>query len=195
MAKFTKYWQDSSDSVPSTELVGDSDFDLPDWLTGEFILSGPSQWNMGKNTFAHVLDGFGRFSRFKIEDGKIAMTSKMMDTKWYETCEAQKEIIPGMTFRETTPPRWMANVPGVNLYYSSHYFDNFWVMPFRMPDKQTYVGLTDMADMLEMDIDTLQSKGKLKWEDDLKCQTGTTHVQELDSNTMVGVCGEISSMG
>lgn len=100
-----------------------------------------------------------------------------------------------MTFRETTPPRWMANVPGVNLYYSSHYFDNFWVMPFRMPDKKTYVGLTDMADMLEMDIDTLQSKGKLKWEDDLKCQTGTTHVKELDSNTMVGVCGEITSMG
>jgi hypothetical protein len=49
----------------------------------------------------------------------------------------------------------MSGLPGVNLYYSSNYFDNNWVMPNRMPDGKTYVGMTDTGDMLEMDIDTL----------------------------------------
>lgn len=111
---------------------------------------------MGKTRFSHVLDGFGRFSHFEIEDGKVKLTSKMMDTLWKKTCEDNKEIIPGLTFRETNPPRWMSSIPFVNLYYSNKYFDNMWVMPSRMPDGKTYVGMTDTSDMLEMDLKTLK---------------------------------------
>lgn len=84
-----------------------------------------------------------------------------MDTLWKKTAEQYDEIIPGLTFRETNPPRWMSSLPFVNLYYSSQYFDNNWVMPNRMPDGKTYVGMTDTSDMLVMDIETLEQHGKI----------------------------------
>lgn len=74
-----------------------------------------------------------------------------------------------MTFLPTSPERWESKIPFVNLYYSDQYYDNDWVQPNRLPDGKTYVGMTDMADMLEIDLETLTSKGKIKWDDDLPC--------------------------
>jgi hypothetical protein len=83
------------------------------------LVSGPSKFGMGRTRFSHVLDGFGRFSHFKIENGKISLTSKMMDTVWKKKAEESNEVIPGLTFRETNPPRWMSSLPFINLIYSN----------------------------------------------------------------------------
>ena len=64
-----------------------------------------------------------------------------------------------------------------------------------MPDGKTYVGMTDTSDMLQIDIETLKQYGKIKWEDDLDCTMGTTHVKYLKNGDLVGSCGEISSRG
>ena len=71
------------------------------------------------------------------------MTSKLIDGSWLTECEKKKEILPGLLFMETTPPRWMSSIPFVNFYYTSEYFDNYWVKLERMPDGKTYVGKTD----------------------------------------------------
>jgi carotenoid cleavage dioxygenase-like enzyme len=155
MEKFSKFWQDQENSVTNQLLTGSTEYKLPSWLDGEFVLSGPSKWRVGDRSFMHVLDGLGRFSRFHIEDGKITMNSKMMDSHWYEEIKKEKDIIPGMLFKDTNPPRWRSKIPGMNMYYSSKYFDNNWVMPSRMPDGKTYVGMTDTADYVEMDLETL----------------------------------------
>jgi hypothetical protein len=42
---------------------------------------------MGRTRFSHVLDGFGRFSHFDIENGKIKLTSKLIDSKWKKAAE------------------------------------------------------------------------------------------------------------
>lgn len=83
----------------------------------------------------------------------------------------------------------------MNLYYSSNYFDNNWVMPMRMPDDKTYVGMTDTSNMLEIDLPSLTKKNFIKFNDTLRCNTGATHVQNLPNGDMVGVCGEISTSG
>ena len=74
--------------------------------------------------------------------------------------------------------------------YTKKYMDNNWVMPARMPDGQTYVGMTDMPLMLELDLNKLEQKGFLEWHDDLECMMGTTHVKNLPNGDMVGVCSE-----
>ena len=83
--------------------------------------------------------------------------------------KAAGEIIPGLVFSETNPPRWKSSVPFLNIFYSSNYFDNNWVMPSRMPDGKTYIGMTDLPLMLEFDLETLEQKGLIEWKDDLKC--------------------------
>jgi hypothetical protein len=36
----------------------------------------------------------------------------------------------------------------MSFYYTSKYLDNNWVMPFLMPDGETFVGMTDTPQML-----------------------------------------------
>ena len=49
--------------------------------------------------------------------------------------------------------------------------------------------------MLKIDIDTLESQGKIKWEDKLKCTIGATHVKYHNNTDMIGVCTEVSATG
>ena len=61
----------------------------------------------------------------------------------------------------------MSKIPFVNLMGSQKHFDNNWVMPARMPDGKTYIGMTDTPQMLELDIENLGQKGFIEWHDDL----------------------------
>ena len=65
-------------------------------------------------------------------------------------------------------------------------------MPARMPDGKTFIGMTDMPQMLEFDIENLgQQKGFVEFDDKLSgCMMGTTHVKNLPNGDMVGVCSE-----
>lgn len=110
---------------------------------------------MGDRSYSHVLDGFGRLSKWHIKDGEVKMTSSLLECKWLDKCKKDNNLIPGVSFRETTPPRKVSKIPLVNIIYSVAFFDNNWVMPWRMPDQKTYVSMTDTPNMLKIDIDTL----------------------------------------
>jgi carotenoid cleavage dioxygenase-like enzyme len=193
--KLWKYWSDQEEEVMDLELTSSTSFKLPSWLDGEFLVAGPSKFGMGDKMFDHVLDGFGRYNRFKIDNNTIKFSTKMLDSKWYKGAKEENDILPGFTFKETNPPRWLSSVPFANFYYSTKYFDNNWVMPSRMPDGKTYMGMTDMPLMLEMDIETLEQKGFVEWQDSLECTMGTTHVKNLPNGDLVGVCSEITTRG
>ena len=123
------------------------------------------------------------------------MTSNLIDSNWLQLCQKEGKIIPGVTFRGTTPPRFISKIPLMNIISSLSNFDNNWVMPYRMPDGKTYVSLTDTPNMLKIDPETLKPEGLIKWEDDLMSTTGTTHVKTLPNGDLVGVVAEISMMG
>ena len=133
-------------------------------------------------------DGFGRFNRYQIENGQIHLTSKMLNSKWLELCQTQKDIEPNLLFDETTPPRVRSKIPGMNMYYASKYGDNIWIQLSQLPDKKTYVSTTDQAVPLVIDPETLGQLGMLKWEDDIICEMGITHTKYLKDGTMVSFC-------
>ena len=84
MTKLWKYWSDQEEEVMDLELTASTSFKLPSWLDGEFLVAGPSKFGMGNKMFDHVLDGFGRYNRFKIDNNTIKFSSKMLDSKWYK---------------------------------------------------------------------------------------------------------------
>lgn len=67
-------------------------------------------------------------------------------------------------------------------------------MPWRLPDG-TYVSMTDTPNYLKIDIDSLEPQGMIKFDDDIKSQTGTTHVRSLPNGDTVGVVSETISGG
>ena len=45
------------------ELIPTTDFELPSWMDGEFVVAGPSKFGMGNKKFNYVLDGYGRYNK------------------------------------------------------------------------------------------------------------------------------------
>jgi hypothetical protein len=112
-------------------------------MDGEFIVAGPSKFGMGNKEFNYVLDGFARYNKLKIENNTIKFSSKMLNSKWLDLAIKENDIPAGFIFAETNPARWTSMIPFENLITTGKYMDNNFVMPFRMPDGETYVGLTD----------------------------------------------------
>lgn len=72
MANFTKYFEDQEESIDEFELDPlYDDYQFPEWLDGDFIISGPSKFGMENQKYNFLLDGFGRFSRFQIANGTV----------------------------------------------------------------------------------------------------------------------------
>ena len=195
MARIWKYWSDQDAEVMDFELIPTTDFELPSWMDGEFVVAGPSKFGMGNKKFNYVLDGYGRYNKLQFENNTVKLSSKMLNSKWLELSTKENDIPPGFIFVETNPPRWMSKIPFASLYYTSKYLDNNWVMPFLMPDGKTFVGMTDTPQMLQFDMETLEQKGFLEWEDGLKCNMAATHVKNLPNGDMIGVCTEIGEKG
>ena len=73
-----------------------------------------------------------------------------------------------------------------------NYGDNNWVDMEMMPDKKSFMILTDSPNALLMDIKTLESPGRVKWEDDLSPISGISHPQTLNDGTMVSICSVLN---
>lgn len=87
---------------------------MPNWANGIFISSGPSEHETDGYEFNHFLDGLGRYSSFKLEDGDVRFTSKMLKSKYYQTCKANHKAASGVLFSKTTPLRASDYVPMLN---------------------------------------------------------------------------------
>ena len=100
-------------------------------------------------------------------------------------------------FAYPTPKRMADRVAGINAYWcgTAKQCDNIGVMSWLMPDKKTYIYLTDEPDVIEFNPDTLSVSGYHVWEkDDLGIASlGVTHV--LDDPTTGDMIGVLTTMG
>ena len=104
----------------------------------------------------HYADGFGRYSIFKIKDGKVTFSTKMLNSRYYEQSKNEGNVVPGLLFTETTPPRWKSSVPMMNLLYTRNHNDNNWVDLEMTADGKDFLVTFDSDLKLKFDIDTLE---------------------------------------
>lgn len=64
-----------------------------------------------------------------------------------------------------------------------------------MADRKTFVGTTDSPVKVQIDIHTLEAKGHIKWEDDLKCMSGVAHSKTLKDGTVYSICNTLAEKG
>lgn len=93
-----------------------------------------------------------------------------------------------MLFLETTPKRWISNIPGANMYYFLTKQDNNWVQMEMLADNKTFVGTTDDNRKLEIDPVTLETRELIKWQDDEYCITGVSHSKRLVDGNYYSIC-------
>jgi len=148
-------------SIPRTCLSAPN---LPDYVSGKYIVSGPAQFELNEYKFQGLFDGFAKTNKFEIGHGKVCFTADWLNTS-VRRMSFEKGAPIGMMFEEPVPPRPSCPFldPLCNMKVPP---DNDWVNVIQSGGKTLM--LTDALQMLEMDIDTLQAKGPVPWADDVK---------------------------
>jgi beta,beta-carotene 9',10'-dioxygenase len=65
------------------ELEGE----LPAWLGGSLLRTGPARWDLGERTVNHWFDGLAMLHRFTIAGGRVSYANRFLRTKAYEAAQ------------------------------------------------------------------------------------------------------------
>lgn len=62
----------------------------------------------------------------------------------------------------------------------------------QLADNKTFVGTTDSQKKLEIDLETLETRELVRWQDDEYCMTGVSHSRRMANGTVVSICNHFN---
>jgi len=75
---------DDEVTVDELELEGE----LPAWLGGSLLRTGPARWDLGEQTVNHWFDGLAMLHRFTIAGGKVSYANRFLRSKAFEAARS-----------------------------------------------------------------------------------------------------------
>jgi len=70
------------DEITVDEL--DLEGELPSWLAGSLLRTGPARWDLGEQTVNHWFDGMAMLHRFTIANGSVSYANRFLRSKAFE---------------------------------------------------------------------------------------------------------------
>ena len=61
--------------------------ELPPWLAGSLLRTGPSKWDLGAQRLNHWFDGLAMLHRFSIRDGEVSYGNRFLRGKAFRAAE------------------------------------------------------------------------------------------------------------
>ncbi|HEX4482528.1 MAG TPA: carotenoid oxygenase family protein [Solirubrobacteraceae bacterium] len=68
---------------------------LPAWLTGSLLRTGPAKFEVGDQRMRHWFDGLAMLHRFTIDDGKVSYGNRYLHSRNYRTAKEQGHMVYG----------------------------------------------------------------------------------------------------
>jgi carotenoid cleavage dioxygenase-like enzyme len=127
--------------------------EIPDWLEGSLLRTGPALWEVGERSMNHWFDGFAMLHRFGISGGEASYANRFLQSKAYRAAEKTGEI----TYQE------FATDPCRNLFqrvfslFSPKLSDNANVNLTQLGER--FITMTETPLPVEFDGETLETAG------------------------------------
>lgn len=77
--------------VDELELSGE----LPPWLAGSLLRTGPAKFEVGEQRMRHWFDGLAMLHRFTIEDGHVSYGNRFLESRSYRAAQEQGRMVYG----------------------------------------------------------------------------------------------------
>ena len=133
---------------PNLKVTGQ----IPDWLNGSLLRTGPAKFEVGTESMRHWFDGLAMLHRFTIAGGRVAYANRFLGSRSYRAARRSGRI----SYSEfaTDPCRKLfRRVQSV--FYSSRIPDNANINVGALG--QRFMAMTETALPVEFDPDTLAS--------------------------------------
>jgi beta,beta-carotene 9',10'-dioxygenase len=149
------------DSLPVTG-------DVPAWLTGSLVRVTPAKLEVGGRRLNHWFDGLAMLNRFGFGNGSVSYKNRFIDSVAYRDSKEGEWRHGGFA---TDPCRSIFK--RVQSIFSPDFTDNPNVNLTRIGER--YIAMTETPLPIEFDPETLDTVGRLKYEDGLKAHVTTAH--------------------
>jgi carotenoid cleavage dioxygenase-like enzyme len=142
---------DDEISVDELELEGE----LPAWLAGSLLRTGPARWDLGKQTVNHWFDGLAMLHRFTIAGGKVSYANRFLRSKAFEGAKDGR-----VGYREFATDPCRSAFKRVASLFDPGFTDNANVNVARIMGN--WVALTETPMAVAFDPETLETLGVTK---------------------------------
>lgn len=139
------------DEIAVDELPLDGE--LPPWLSGTLLRTGPATWQAGSTRLRHWFDGLAMLHRFGIADGAVSYANKYLRSRTYRATEEAGEL----AFGQFTTDPCRSIFQRVQSLFSNETTDNANVNIAKLGEQ--FLALTETAIPVEFDQRTLDAAG------------------------------------
>ncbi len=147
----TKGYESLEDEVrvDSLPLTGE----LPGWLTGSLVRTGPAKWDLADRTVNHWFDGLAMLHRFGIGGGSVSYASRFLESKAYRAAKETGDI----TYAEFATDPCRSLYQRVTSMFSPKLTDNANVNLVQLGER--FIAMTETPIPVQFDLDTLETAG------------------------------------
>lgn len=126
---------------------------LPPWLQGSLVRTGPAKWDVGERTMNHWFDGLAMLHRFSFDDGSVSYASRFLQSKAYRAAEETGEI----SYSEFATDPCRSLFQRVTAMFSPKLTDNANVNLTQLGER--FVAMTETPIPVQFDGETLDTAG------------------------------------
>lgn len=126
--------------------------ELPPWLTGALVRTGPAQFEVGEKQLRHWFDGLAMLHAFSFGDGEVGYSSRFLETKARRAAERGR-----MEMQEFATDPCRSIFQRVTSKFSPNPTDNANVNVSRLGEE--YIAMTETPLPVVFDPETLETVG------------------------------------
>jgi beta,beta-carotene 9',10'-dioxygenase len=127
--------------------------ELPPWLHGSLIRTGPAQWDVGGRAMNHWFDGLAMLHRFSFADQTVSYANRFLETRAYRAVREQDRI----AYSEFATDPCRSLYQRVSAMFSPQLSDNANVNLVKLG--QQFIAMTETPIPVQFDPDTLAAAG------------------------------------
>ncbi len=135
--------------VESLPLQGE----LPAWLTGSLVRTGPAKWEVGSRSMNHWFDGLAMLHRFGIAGGSVSYASRFLESNAYRAAQRTGEI----AYSEFATDPCRSLFQRVTSMFSPSLSDNANVNLVQLGER--FIAMTETPIPVQFDAETLETAG------------------------------------
>jgi beta,beta-carotene 9',10'-dioxygenase len=127
--------------------------ELPPWLQGSLIRTGPAKWEVGDRAMNHWFDGLAMLHRFSFADGGVSYANRFLETRAYRAARDQGRI----AYSEFATDPCRSLFQRVSAMFSPKLTDNANVNLTKLGER--FISMTETPIPVEFDAETLAAAG------------------------------------
>ncbi len=137
-------------TIPTLELDGE----LPSWLSGSLLRTGPARFEVGEQSYRHWFDGLTMLHRFTFGQGKVSYGNRYIRGKTWTKAEETGKI-PYAEFATDPCRTFFKRVQ--SMFAGPEFGDNANVNVMKLGER--YFTMTEAPISVQFDPDTLEAAG------------------------------------